>query len=116
MPTELETLEKLGLGPGNKAASNLRCHVIQGNTVTVSNTTKSQTGHVLVEGGREGGGYFCFPASFYINFTPLKFAYVNNIKIIFWLQDFLTRVEEAVDRFLYWDEEITIQVSKRLLM
>ena len=28
--------------------------------------------------------------------------------IISCLQDLLTRVEEAVDRFLYWDEEITI--------
>ena len=35
-------------------------------------------------------------------------VHIIIIMIILWLQDLLTRVEEAVDRFLYWDEEITI--------
>ena len=33
-------------------------------------------------------------------------------KIFYWcktnIQDLLTRVEEAVDKYLYWDEEVTI--------
>ena len=28
--------------------------------------------------------------------------------LLSFLQDLLTRVEEAVDKFLYWDEEVTI--------
>lgn len=28
--------------------------------------------------------------------------------IIICVQDLLTRVEEAVDQYLYWDEEVTI--------
>jgi len=31
-----------------------------------------------------------------------------NVFICFPVQNLFTRVEEAVDKFLYWDEEVTI--------